>query len=1461
VVPVGVGSIEFIEEYDGTSDLAVETTVTARPSVAHCFCDIVVSYTSDVTKPVVVFRDIELAPLTKPPPADSDLLNDGSLFEFVSQSVETSEFDLSALSDAFRTAASNAIDLEQVKLLSESRHRLKARIASSCRDALSKINETNQLNSSSRGYLECIQRLAACSDENPESFEELEASMPYFVTEIQITRSILTRVLDIIFDTNAVGAVIYQPEHLPTFFDHSLSVDAVYDGVASLVKNAVDQIASHQPVIRVLEIGLRFGGLASRVAGKLKEYGDRCQYVATDLASTFLRDADEVLNSRQLQKVHTARFDIEQSPESQSLDLSSFDVVLIMSTLHGVVDSATGLANAIKLAKPGALVINVEPTQSDYWWLMELWFGSMEVWWRFNDWRSDILTAIGRPYSSCWCDQRAWIELFNHAPDLEMCTDLPIDTSPLFSTLVCRKRRLHSAMKKRVLKINDNDDPRYNLDPVRKAVVKAFSTRLNPSLISPQAQTIVVDACDDANFVKLVRASLPLVTSTLASTLLLHERYESFINNPAQCLNDVVNKSQERMRETVPAEVASFCSIPSMRTLLGGGLIKQASNGNANANTTNEFAIAPTTFSRLEGRNIVMCVDADNDQLFSLAQGALLELGKVILSHYDQNASSLIVVVCRDNSNIESRYRAAFFRGLLRPFAAEHTSCRILCATIDTACDQGLAIRTLAKHLIGNQGMEPEIEIDASGHVRVPRLMRFEEGVGLRGIAKTTAISTGNSKYSQEMTIVAEADGTGRTDGIELRQRRLAPRQDNVEILVEAAALNFKDVMSTLGMLDKLGVGTTGGLGFGCFGRVTSNGYENDSEAKDAVMLKPGSLVVALASGCVATKVRCSVDLVTTVPLHGPVANVSLYDWACITMYTTAYDALVLRSNVKHGDVVLIHSAASAVGQAALHLAVRLGARCVFATAGTEDKRRWLSLRYGALYPDVFAADAVGNSRNASEYEKTISDGLASRGLNAVNVVLSSLSGVLNLTTGFKLLAPSGRFVDIAKRDMLDNNPMPMAGLLKNITYSSCQLDLLADANPRAARKILESVVEAFNSGLFCGGDIATKRVPFDNTEIGAAIKEASAGDTYAKAVVDIGSWSLRDNPKVAPLLPGHDGGDWLIVGGLGGIGLCVAEILSIRGASRVILVGRRPTSSLGRQELNRLNAISGGRCQVAVRTCDATNSDSVRKLLDEFKSSLKGIIQLACVLCDKNIIDMSISDLMVPIKSKAVVALNLHRASLNMPQLEHFVVAASTQDLLGEGQGNYVAANQMAVDLCRARFEQGLPGLAVGLGAVIGAGMLERDPAVAKILQSIGLDFISVQEAAASLLVSSQKPYILAGRINRVMIDETLDPGKGQRLKWEHLVLPARAASTGPDAGASDEEKLELARKKLSAVFSRSPDEIETDVPLMNYGVDSLLGTELVNIIKRDLGSNVSFTDILSGASIESLLGIQAST
>ena len=193
------------------------------------------------------------------------------------------------------------------------------------------------------------------------------------------------------------------------------------------------------------------------------------------------------------------------------------------------------------------------------------------------------------------------------------------------------------------------------------------------------------------------------------------------------------------------------------------------------------------------------------------------------------------------------------------------------------------------------------------------------------------------------------------------------------------------------------------------------------------------------------------------------------------------------------------------------------------------------------------------------------------------------------------------------------------------------------------------------------------------------------------------------------------------------------------------------------------------------------------------------------------------------------------------------------TQDLLGAGQANYVAANQMAVELCAARHGQNLPGLAVALGPVLGAGMLEHDPPVAKILKSVGLDFISVQEAAAALLAPTTLPYFMASRIRDVVSDENLDPGKGRRKLWDHLVVPSRANSAASD---SLEDRVALARKRLAMMFSLDADEVDTDTPILNFGVDSLLGTELVNVFKRELGLDVTFTDILSGASIDSLFG-----
>ena len=110
-----------------------------------------------------------------------------------------------------------------------------------------------------------------------------------------------------------------------------------------------------------------------------------------------------------------------------------------------------------------------------------------------------------------------------------------------------------------------------------------------------------------------------------------------------------------------------------------------------------------------------------------------------------------------------------------------------------------------------------------------------------------------------------------------------------------------------------------------------------------------------------------------------------------------------------------------------------------------------------------------------------------------------------------------------------------------------------------------------------------------------------------------------------------------------------------------------------------------------------------------------------------------------------------------------------------------------------------------------------------------------------------------MASRIRDVVSDENLDPGKGRRKLWDHLVVPSRANSAASD---SLEDRVALARKRLAMMFSLDADEVDTDTPILNFGVDSLLGTELVNVFKRELGLDVTFTDILSGASIDSLFG-----
>src|SRR5690606_31052404 len=133
--------------------------------------------------------------------------------------------------------------------------------------------------------------------------------------------------------------------------------------------------------------------------------------------------------------------------------------------------------------------------------------------------------------------------------------------------------------------------------------------------------------------------------------------------------------------------------------------------------------------------------------------------------------------------------------------------------------------------------------------------------------------------------------------------------------------------------------------------------------------------------------------------------------------FATAYYALHGQAHLKEGETVLIHVATGGVGQAAMMLARRAGAR-VFATAGSPKKRQFLK--------DA-GAELVMDSRSLL-FAEEICQETEGRG---VDVILNSLAGDA-IDRNLDCLANYGRFLELGKIDIDRNHRVGMRVLDRN---------------------------------------------------------------------------------------------------------------------------------------------------------------------------------------------------------------------------------------------------------------------------------------------------------------------------------------------------------------------------------------------------------------------------------------------
>ncbi|XP_071569097.1 fatty acid synthase-like [Temnothorax nylanderi] len=416
-------------------------------------------------------------------------------------------------------------------------------------------------------------------------------------------------------------------------------------------------------------------------------------------------------------------------------------------------------------------------------------------------------------------------------------------------------------------------------------------------------------------------------------------------------------------------------------------------------------------------------------------------------------------------------------------------------------------------------------------------------------------------------------------------------------------------------------------------------------------------------------------------------------------VYITCYDALYIKGKMKKGDKILIHSGTGGVGQAAIHLALHEGCE-VFTTVGTVEKRQFMK----ETFPSI-PEDHIGNSRDTS-FEQMIIQRTGGRG---VDIVLNSLAEE-KLQASIRCLANGGRFLEIGKFDMISNNSLDISIFSKGISFHGVLLDKLLIKSSSLERKITLS--KKIAEGLKNGAIKPLCRKVFNKNEIETAFRYMAAGKHIGKIIIRV---HQEEESLDAPLLayPRYyclDHKSYVILGGLGGFGLELADWLTLRGAKNLVLTSR--TGIRTGYQTSRVKLWQSNGVNVQIVTVEDTlkheDCESILKFAEE-KAPVDAIFNLAVVLKDCTFQNQSPHTFEDSFKSKAWMTKNMDELSRTIcPQLRHFVVFSSVSCGRGNaGQTNYGMANSIMERICEKRMEEGLHGLAIQWGAIGDVGLV----------------------------------------------------------------------------------------------------------------------------------------------------------
>ncbi len=671
-------------------------------------------------------------------------------------------------------------------------------------------------------------------------------------------------------------------------------------------------------------------------------------------------------------------------------------------------------------------------------------------------------------------------------------------------------------------------------------------------------------------------------------------------------------------------------------------------------------------------------------------------------------------------------------------------------------------------------------------------------------------------------------ENAGQIGGLQMKTCDPAPLDpSSVEIEVAAAALNFRDIMVTLGLLPALAYERSAigrEVGMEASGVVRRTGVSVQE-------FKAGDEVVFVGGGCIANRATVERYRVFRKP-----AGLSTEEAASsLSVLVTAYYALIHLARIRKGQRVLIHSAMGGVGQAAIALARNAGAE-IYASAGSKSKRMQL-LELGAR--------AAFDSHSDAWYA-----GLMKETGGGVDVVLNSLAG-RHVPLCLQALRAGGWHCEIGKVDIYSDNALGLRAFRKNLRFAAIDMDRLMLDDPFLSRRLSEECLDLLERGVVKPLPVTT----FGYGDYSRALRLMTTGGHQGKLALKAPLPSVcRDFPIVdrRPFL--DPDATWLVTGGLGGFGQRLLPYLVTAGARHLTLMDRDPERRRSEYWLRQSTTLAsmGQGVEIDLVQGDVSDEADVRRCVANLKRPLKGVFHLAGVLDDCLLADLSTESISQVFAPKARGALNLHRATAGLA-LDHFVLVSSMSSTFGNpGQINYSAANAFMDGLCACRHRQGLPALSYNLAAVADAGMAAKNLAVLRLMRVAGMPPVSSHFAIANLDYALRKmagnDHLVTALFKRVL----WSVDSADYMRTGRLISNQDAFVTGSDEQLTVDGVMSKIASKVSELCGH--DEGGVEEPLSSFGLNSISVAELGAFIQSEFNFQASALELMTTASCRSL-------